>query len=547
MLSCEQLSVRVEGRAEPILNGLNTQFESGKLHAIVGPSGCGKTTLIRAILQLQKSEGIVKLDGNLIENPKDVVGAIGLVPQFSVAHEHLSVVECLEYTLRLHRKLKRKALQAETEHLLKIVGLQAQKANKVSELSGGQLRRLGLALGLAPRPKILICDEVTSGLDPNSETEILKMLGRLRAEEEITFICIIHNLSQLPRFDTITVLHGGRQAFQGGFEDLKTTFAIGDPLDLYEALANPSTRRPEQPQHSEEAQPKSAKKVEPQPGGFSQATTLLERRLKLFFRNKGALALTAAITFGFPLLVIIFSSGGLPSVPSMTGLDNDGQLGIDALLERTRYEFALTTVGTLVMGLVLFEVVLLTLMTSNNGAREIADERPIFTLERLRGLSLSAYVTSKALFVGILSAAQGAWMAVFVDIFAGFPGSLLGQMALFAISGIAMGWVALGFSAIMDSAERASLASVYLVGFQLPLAGIVLKLPEWLEWICRPFINAYWAWSGMVRTMEDSRYYDAVSKAYGGITMDMLWCFLVLAAQGILGIILVIRGSSRIR
>ena len=110
-----------------------------------------------------------------------------------------------------------------------------------------------------------------------------------------------------------------------------------------------------------------------------------------------------------------------------------------------------------------------------------------------------------------------------------------------------MGWVALGFSAVLDSAERASLASVYLVGFQLPLAGIVLKLPEWLEWICRPFINAYWAWSGMVNTMLDSRYYDAVIKAYGGITISMGWCILVLAIQGFFGIGLVLRGCSRIR
>ena len=169
-----------------------------------------------------------------------------------------------------------------------------------------------------------------------------------------------------------------------------------------------------------EAAPSSPK--EPQPYALSQAAILLERRMRLFFRNYGALALTAAITFGFPLLVIIFSSGGLPLVPSSAGFDSDGAIGPDALLARAKYEFDLTQVGTLVMGLVLFEVVLLTLMTSNNGAREIAEERPIYTLERLRGLSVSGYIISKALFVGILSALQGAWMAVFVDAFVGFPG-----------------------------------------------------------------------------------------------------------------------------
>lgn len=499
------------------------------------------------MLQMQKSEGIVSLDGQAIRTQADVVGAIGLVPQFSVAHEQLKVGECLAYTLRLHRNLSTAEREQEAEHLLKIVGLADQKNNRVDALSGGQLRRLGLALGLAPRPEILLCDEVTSGLDPNSETDILKMLASLRDQEETTFICIIHNLSQLSRFDTITVLYEGSLVFQGSYDELLKKFSISDPLELYDALsAGNYERHSEKITHQAEATG-DKKRTPKQPNAISQAMTLLERRSKLFFRNHGALILTAAITFGFPILVIIFATGGLPEVPSLSGFDEDGAIGVDALLDRAQYGIDVTQVGTLVMGLVLFEVVLLTLMTSNNGAREIAEERPIYTLERLRGLSVYSYLTSKALFVGVVSALQGAWMALFVDLFVAFPGSLLTQITIFAISGMAMGWVALGFSAVMDSAERASLASVYLVGFQLPLAGIVLKLPEWMEWICRPFINAYWAWSGMVRTMLDSRYYDAVIQAYQGRTIDILGCAIVLAIQGLLGLILVFRGITRIR
>ncbi|MGB0371536.1 MAG: ATP-binding cassette domain-containing protein [Opitutales bacterium] len=547
MLSCDNLSVRVKGRSEPILNNLSAEFAPKKLHAIVGPSGCGKTTLMRAMLQMQASEGRVSLDGQTIANQSDVVGAIGLVPQFSVAHEQLKVSECLEYTLRLHRKLTKAERAQESDHLLSIVGLSAQKNNRVNELSGGQLRRLGLALGLAPRPEILLCDEVTSGLDPNSETDILKMLAHLRDNESTTFICIIHNLSQLSRFDTITVLFEGKLVFQGSYSQLLKTFDISDPLELYDVLNDSEYGSYSGPAGAPSLTDSEKPPRPAQPSPIQQAVTLLERRSKLFFRNHGALILTAAITFGFPLLVIIFASGGLPSVPSLSGYDEDGAIGIDALLERAQYEIDVTQIGTLVMGLVLFEVVLLTLMTSNNGAREIAEERPIFTLERLRGLSTGSYVLSKAIFVGLLSALQGAWMAIFVDLFVAFPGSLFTQVLIFAISGMAMGWVALGFSAIMDSAERASLASVYLVGFQLPLAGIVLKLPDWLEWICRPFINAYWAWSGMVRTMLESRYYDAVVQAYQGKTIDIVWCAIVLALQGIVGIILVFRGCIRIR
>ena len=69
--------------------------------------------------------------------------------------------------------------------------------------------------------------------------------------------------------------------------------------------------------------------------------------------------------------------------------------------------------------------------------------------------------------------------------------------------------VCLAFSAIFSSADKASLLSVYLVGFQLPLSGVVLALPEVLVWVCRPFINAYWGWAGYFGSMIDSRFYDA--------------------------------------
>ena len=140
MLSCDNLSVHVKGRNQPILDKLSAQFAAKKLHAIVGPSGCGKTTLMRAMLQMQSAQGTVSLQGSPIVSQKDVIGAIGLVPQFSVAHEQLRVSECLSYTLRLHRDLSKEKRTQEAEHLLKIVGLSDQINNRVNELSGGVLK-----------------------------------------------------------------------------------------------------------------------------------------------------------------------------------------------------------------------------------------------------------------------------------------------------------------------------------------------------------------------------------------------------------------------
>lgn len=126
---------------------------------------------------------------------------------------------------------------AVVEDVLKLTGLQEHRGKRVSSLSGGQMRRLGLGLEMVSDPECLICDEVTSGLDPLSEDQIIELLRSLVEAQGKTFICTIHNLGKLPDFDHITVLYQGRLVFQGDYDTLKAWFGIEDPLKLYHALA----------------------------------------------------------------------------------------------------------------------------------------------------------------------------------------------------------------------------------------------------------------------------------------------------------------------
>lgn len=77
------------------------------------------------------------------------------------------------------------------------------------------------------------------------------------------------------------------------------------------------------------------------------------------------------------------------------------------------------------------------------------------------------------------------------------------------MSCVAMTAVCLAFSSLFNSPEKANVVSIYLVGFQLPLSGVVLALPEALKWVCRPFISTYWGWAGYMSSMRDTRIYDA--------------------------------------
>ena len=202
-------------------------------------------------------------------------------------------------------------------------------------------------------------------------------------------------------------------------------------------------------------------------------------------------------------------------------------------------------IATLATGLVLFQVMLLALMGANNGGREIAAERNLYEKERMTGLRPSAYALSKIIFTASIAVFQGLWMCAFVKVICNFPGDWGVQLLTMAGVCVAMTLICLGFSALMQSAEKASLLSIYLVGFQLPLSGIVLELPDALVWVFRPFINIYWGWSGFFSAMQSSPIYDAYTlmNAHAAI-YDFSVSGTVLLLHAALGCLMVFRGCA---
>ena len=511
MLACKDLSVVIQPSGTCILDRATAQFMPKRLNAVIGPSGCGKTTLVKAMLGILPSDGEVSYAGEAVTQSLDLQGKLSFAPQFSIAHKRLSVKEALGYALDLCVRERRVKVER-LDEILRRIGLAEHRDKRVSDLSGGQLRRLGLGLELVSDPQTLVCDEVTSGLDPRSEDQIIEVLQRLRDEREKTFICIIHNLAKLNEFDWITVVYQGVVVFQGTLDRMNAHFGISDALHLYDQLNEHPVEhwRERWTVESSEDTPVgelAAVVSSPLPGALAQTWTLLKRRTLLFRRDRGYWLLTLGITIGFPLLVAIFAWGGIPQLRGLALSLGSGT--VEQIEAGIRYRVDALEMASLVTGLILFQVILLTLMGSNNGAREIAAERQIFEKERFAGLSTLSYASSKLIFASLIAVVQGIWMMGFVKYICEFPGASLPQACVLVLSCVSMTAVCLGFSAIFKSADKASLLSVYLVGFQLPLSGIVLALPEVLVWICRPFINAYWGWGGYFGSMRDTRLYDA--------------------------------------
>ncbi|MEX1048567.1 MAG: ATP-binding cassette domain-containing protein [Akkermansiaceae bacterium] len=576
MLELQDVSftIRKDGGEVPLVDRVSIRVPKGHFMAIVGPSGCGKTTLLKTIAGLNpESAGALFWDGrNLSEEGDFSPTEIGYVPQFSIAYEPLTVDESVEAATRLRvRTRSTEALDHRIDRVLEETGLSPISDRQVKVLSGGQKRRLGLAMELVSDPKILLCDEVTSGLDPRSEREIVRLLHDLSRNDGRIVLSVTHSLAHLELYDSILVLHEGRVAFHGPPEQLTHYFSVADTEEVYPRLATQDSERwhdswqkhrdsyqkmmekdrallissgdlhlPPAPEPTDsQAPPAEALRL---PGFFSQFATLLSRRWRIFFRDRGQVFLQLAIIFCFPLLVTIFSEKASDPIRRYSDIR---QTNLEAEMKEKQSVLAdQAKVGAAVSGIIMFQVVLLSLMGSNNSAREIAGERPIYEKEKFGGLRPSAYLASKVAFLACLVIGQSLWMAFFVNFFGTFRGDFIQHAGFLLMVNAAMTAICLAISSLMRTAEQASLLSIYLVGFQLPLSGAVLALPENIEAFTRPFISAYWAWSGSVEALQ-TQVRDAVKSVIDTSLSSQEACFYALAAHIVVALIAAWAGTRR--
>ena len=224
-------TIHKDGSPVHLVNEVTMAVPRGHFMAIVGPSGCGKTTLLKTIAGLNpESGGSLWWEGrNLSEEGDLEPWEIGYVPQFSIAYDPLTVDESIETSTRLRVKCPSlDNLDHRIDRVLEETGLAPIADRQVKILSGGQKRRLGLAMELVSGPELLLCDEVTSGLDPRSEREIVTLLHQLSRQDRRTVISVTHSLAHLELYDSILVLHEGCVAYHGPPDMLTHYFTVDD-------------------------------------------------------------------------------------------------------------------------------------------------------------------------------------------------------------------------------------------------------------------------------------------------------------------------------
>lgn len=555
-------TIKKDGDDLHLLEDVTVKVPRGHFMAIVGPSGCGKSTLLKTIAGINvESAGELKWDGrNLSEEGDLEPHEFGYVPQFSIAYDQMTVEESIDNAVRLRLKTKgRKELEQRSDKIIEQTGLDAIRERRVAVLSGGQKRRLGLALEMATNPDLLLCDEVTSGLDPKSEAEIVQLLHKLAKDDNRVVISVTHSLGNLDLYDSVLVLFAGRVVYHGPPRAINHYFGVKEAEDVYPQLAKrephdwASSWEKYRPEYygtmdiPETPPPRHAEDTRRAPGFMKQVSVLLERRWKIFFRDKTQLFLQLAMLLIFPGVVVLFALDGLPNLTK--GADTSRMLAYnpgaaaeavkETMLRRTEY-------GGVVSGLIMFQVVLLALMGSNNSAREIAGERQIYEKEKLGGLSAFSYLTSKFMFLLVFVLVQSLWMFLFVWFFTqDMPTSPMMHALLLILVNGAMTAVCLGISASMTNADQASLLSIYLVGFQLPLSGAILALPESIEPILQPLISAYWGWSGIVESISDNVQKQPLHDVTEATLRPTMICMFFLIGHLLVGALISLIGAAR--
>ena len=217
------------------VNDLSFRVKEGELFAFLGINGAGKSTTINIMCgQLSKDSGTVQLSGvDLDSDPDSVKRNLGVVFQNSVLDKELSVQDNLQSRAALYG-IRGKAFRERLAELAGLLEFDDLLKRTVGKLSGGQRRRIDIARALIHRPKILILDEPTTGLDPQTRSTLWQVIGDLRKNEGMTVFLTTHYMEEAADADYVVILDSGMIAAEGTPLELKNTYT-GDFITVYGA------------------------------------------------------------------------------------------------------------------------------------------------------------------------------------------------------------------------------------------------------------------------------------------------------------------------
>ena len=226
-----------DGKPLLLLNNVELSIDPREFLVLLGRSGCGKSTFMDTLNgRRPATSGTVYFDGmDLYEHFDAIKAAIGYVPQEVIFHDSLRLADALRYSaaLRLPPDTTASEINSNIERVLRTVGLANRSATFIRDLSGGQKKRVSIAIELLSSPQVMFLDEVTSGLDLGTEQQMMRLFRTL-ADDGITVVLVTHHLDSLKIADSVAYFAKGRLVFYGPPDQLSAHFGISELREIYE-------------------------------------------------------------------------------------------------------------------------------------------------------------------------------------------------------------------------------------------------------------------------------------------------------------------------
>ncbi|MFI2349309.1 FHA domain-containing protein [Streptomyces sp. NPDC019443] len=525
--SARHLTVTVDG-GKQILRDVSFGVPEKSLIGVIGPSGSGKSTLLKALTGYRPAnQGDVLYDNrSLYKQFAELRQRIGLVPQDDILHKELTVRKALKYAakLRFPGDTAEAEREARIDEVLRELKLDIHKEKKVTSLSGGQRKRVSVALELLTKPSLIFLDEPTSGLDPGMDRDVMQLLRGL-ADDGRTVLVVTHSVAELALCDKLLVMApGGSVAYFGPPEEALNFFGYSTWADVFSAFENYRdydwAGRWRGSQHyqmyaadidavaaQQVHMPPAQQMRPPKPQSWgSQLWTLIRRYSSVIASDKGFLGLMVILpaVLGLVSVVIPAKFGlGPPTPPNKF----NGDAGTIMLI---------LAVGMCFSG-------------AANSVRELIKERVIYERERATGLARSAYLMSKVIVLGVITAIQGVIICGIGFATRDLPeeGLIMPPAVEICLVVIALGFTSMMFglviSSLVKTAEKTMPLLVMFAIVQVVFTGILFQVYgspglEQFAWL----MPSRWAIAGAGATLDLSHLMPPWDPNKPG-DLDPLW------------------------
>lgn len=499
---CKQISDRTSKQSRYLLDDISLVIEPGEFVVIFGTSGSGKSTLLDALNGRRPATS-----GKVLYNDMDLYASfdafratIGYVPQQDIVHRKITIQHALEYTakLRLPPDTSQKEMQTYIRTVLNKVELTEKAALPIdtpAPLSGGQLKRVSLAVELVANPTILFLDEVTSGLDAGTDKRMMRLFADLAADQK-TVICVTHSLENIDVCHQVILLHKGKLVYFGPPKEAAAYFCVPKLSDVYEQLESSDAnlwaekfkqspyyqtyilnRLSNQAVNSNTAPNialSNAAKKHNHWLDWRQTGTLLHRYLDLIFSDKKNLSI---LLLQAPLIAVViglvFETKGVAAIRAAA----ESQIFFILVLSSIWF-------GTL------------------NSARELVKELPVYLRERSVNLGLMPYLISKLVPLATLCLIQCALLMGIVSLMITLPGSYIERVFVLFMTGMAATCMGLAVSAFVDSNDKAVAVAPILLIPQVVLSNAVVRLGDAGLLAAKCSMISFWGLDAMKTTLN---------------------------------------------